>query len=338
MIAPSAQPTVSNWADFFFTVDFIYWKSVQEGTDFAFKGYTAKRGSNVTDQGNVHYPDFDYKPGFKVGAGMVFSHDNWDLNAQYTWLRCNDQHGSAKSGPGVAMLTGYTYQDNNTDHAQNGQLVNTPESVYITHAGANWGLKFNAFDIELGRNFWNSRKLAMRPFIGLKFGWTREHEHMEYRSLSQDKTWKESEHVNQTQDFFGVGIRTGLDTAWHINKYWSVYGDFAISALWSEFENHRRDYNAFRAGENFVSGPTLFPKSASEKLKASLHTITPVLELGLGFMYQYPFHDDRYQLTLRAGWEEQVWFNHLHFIDPIARRDGNNLVLQGFTGELGLQF
>jgi hypothetical protein len=348
MIAPSAQPIVTNWADFFFTVDYIYWKAVQEGTDFAIKGYTPKRGKSVDSGGHVHYPDFDYKPGFKVGAGMVFSHDNWDLYANYTWYRVYDQHGSANATEGTAMLSTYSYATAITSNGPstglrfNNTNVNTPGVQYVTHVGTNWRLNFNSLDLELGRNFWNSRYLTMRPFIGLKFGWIRQSEHMEYKALSFDETWKEVEHVRQTQDFFGVGIRTGLDTAWHINQNWSIYGDFAIAALWSNFENNRRDHNAVRGSEDFnpnvATSPLLFGKSGSQKIKGTIDTLTPVLELGLGFMYQYPFHNDRYELRLKAGWEEQVWFNHDHYIDPIARRDGNNLVLQGFTGELGLAF
>ncbi len=346
MIAPSAQPAVSDWGDFFFTADFIYWKSVQEGTDYAFKGYTVRRGQNVTDSGNVHHAEFDYNPGFKVGAGINFSHDNWDVYANYTWLRVDDQHASARSGEGTAMVSGYSYAtmntggDESTGLAFNNTMVNTPGMQYVTHVGSTWKLNFNVFDLELGRNFWNSRYLTMRPFVGLKFGWINQHEQTEYRSLSEDTTWKEVEHVRQTQDFSGVGIRSGLDTAWHFNKCWSIYGDFAISAMWGEFENHRRDHNALRPDHGFVQAgsPIMFAKSLSENMKAKMSTITPVLELGLGLKFEHLFNEDKYMLTLKAGWEEQVWFAHNHYIDPIARRDGANLVLQGFTGHAGIAF
>lgn len=67
----------------------------------------------------------------------------------------------------------------------------------------------------------------------------------------------------------------------------------------------------------------------------SNHTVTPVLELGLGLEYMAWFYDESYMLELKAGWEEQVWFNTNRFMDAMSN---GNLTLQGFTFKAGFHF
>ena len=47
------------------------------------------------------------------------------------------------------------------------------------------------------------------------------------------------------------------------------------------------------------------------------------------------FYDEAYMLELKAGWEEQVWFNTNQFQSATAQ---GNLALQGFTMKAGFHF
>ncbi len=51
--------------------------------------------------------------------------------------------------------------------------VNNPEAAGISgpayeSASIEWAIKVQIFDAELGRNFWMSKSVRMRPFIGQK--------------------------------------------------------------------------------------------------------------------------------------------------------------------------
>ena len=83
-ITPSAEPSVCGCVTPFVTADFIWWKAQEDGLDFALNG-TSIAGveagflPETASRGTVKGPHFSYEPGFKVGAGLKFEHDGWDL-------------------------------------------------------------------------------------------------------------------------------------------------------------------------------------------------------------------------------------------------------------------
>src|SRR3989344_1378501 len=97
-ITPLAGPVVKNWAEFFVTADFIYWQARQDDMAFASDGnfnFTGIPATNNPKKGNQYNLDYNFEPGFKVGLGVDFRHDGWDLYANYTWLQQNDAKGDA---------------------------------------------------------------------------------------------------------------------------------------------------------------------------------------------------------------------------------------------------
>jgi len=111
VITPPVAPVVSNGADVFVTGDFIYWNSYQEGLGYAISGQnigdTTKGGvakNNNIARGTVAEADSDFQPGFKVGLGLMFEHDGWDLFAQYTWLNPSTETTSISDSANNQLL------------------------------------------------------------------------------------------------------------------------------------------------------------------------------------------------------------------------------------------
>jgi len=73
---PARIQTRCPW-DFFAHASFIYWQPLQENMEL---GFVTDTTSTMFLDGRFVNMDFDYKPGFKVGVGMNFDHDNWDTN------------------------------------------------------------------------------------------------------------------------------------------------------------------------------------------------------------------------------------------------------------------
>ncbi|MBS0650908.1 MAG: hypothetical protein JSR93_07095 [Verrucomicrobia bacterium] len=322
-ITPEAQPKVTHWADPFITADFIYWKAVVENMHYAYTGAITSTSANA-HKGTYHSPDFDFEPGFKLGFGLKFRHDGWDLFAQWTWLsefegdnhvhtRTNSQtHSMVHSvlTPQIGLMPDFTYD---RGHAE-------------------WSMHFNALDIELGRNFFISRYLTLRPHFGFKFGWIDQDYHIKAHNIAAYQPLLTIVNpsvgtAKNDQDFFGCGIRTGLDAVWYFTKHWGLYGDFAISALWSDFHSKT---------EHHVAADNL-AKVENLDFKRTLTTLTQVLELGLGFRYDCTFFLGDYEFYLQAGWEEQIWFNQNQFLDTVDTRTGD-LTFQGLTVKAGLMF
>jgi hypothetical protein len=323
-ITPSGEPSVTRWADPYGTADFIWWRAVEEGLDYAFKGTTSFPFS--ADKGRVHHPDFSYEPGFKLGAGLKFRHDGWDAFAQYTRLVVDKSDTKNHARPN---------RDGNSNVQSN---IALPESgnlntFWTEEAEAKWGLHFNVLDLELGRNFWISKRLTLRPFVGMKFDWTTQSFKVEYENIDIDHiystTLKDGAELEMKmhQRQWAVGLRAGMDTAWYLAKHWCIFGDIAFSGMLNDFDVTRKDQveqlDRVRWTQN--------------NLVRKAHPVTAVIEWALGLRYETAFHDDDYMFQFQAGWEEQIWFNQNQFIF-FPNAGSSDLSFQGLTLKAAFYF
>ncbi len=309
VITPNAGPRVCMGADVFITADFILWTYRQEGLEFAMTGATG----TVTQQGSLHEPDFALEPGFKVGLGLNLGHDGWDVFAEYTWL---------------------TTDESNSVTDSNGTMVNLwAQGAAAQFMSGRWDSNFNVIDLELGRNFFVSQYLTMRPHYGFKGTW----QSQDYTVVSElrtdptdPNTLTQRRTMNQDFDYWGFGIRTGMDTAWHFNKSWSLYGNFAISALWSGFDIDRTD-------DTF--DPNTDTTTRTVNTNNDFSTVLPVLELAIGLRWETWFSNDDYHFGIDAGWEEQVWWGmNRYIVLNQPQRDNGDLTFQGFTLKFRFDF
>jgi hypothetical protein len=322
VITPSAQPVVEGDCDFFVTADFIWWKPNQEGSSVAFTGFSPDGTTNASN-GHVLNPHYQFEPGFKLGVGTTMKHDTWDLYLNWTWLRSEDTKSHHNTKSSESVFTDLRFSDTGS---------NEPRIWAVQEAETRWNMHFNVIDLELGRNFWISKYLTLRPHFGLKTAWIHQNQSTEFEGVADtgiaSLTSVAEAEVKMHQHYWGLGIRTGLNTSWHFDRNWSIYGDFALAALWTDYDNSRKDeFETTQGGTELVT----------YRGKSDLHTIEPVLEIGLGLMYQTWWHNDDYQFTIAAGWEEQVWFNHNQNINISSHRNGN-FTLQGLTVKVGFEF
>ena len=123
-------------------------------------------------------------------------------------------------------------------------------------------------------------------------------------------------------DYWGIGIRTGLDTSWHFNNCFSLVGELAISELWQRFEVERKVIHTFVDAE--TSKVPIY-------LCDNFHTIKPVIELFLGLRWEEWFCCDTYHFSLEAGWEEQWWSDQNQFFQFGVETRQGDLIIQGLT-------
>ncbi|MES2200416.1 MAG: Lpg1974 family pore-forming outer membrane protein [Chlamydiota bacterium] len=312
-ITPSAGPRVVDGVDMFFTGDYIYWTAREDNLEYASTGYTNDDDHSV-DSGLSKSPKSQYKTGFKAGFGFNFGHDCWDSLLNYTWFQSNNNKSSITAD----------YEDGLTPSFD--PYISLGSADFFNSAKSKWDFHFNTIDWELGRNCYISKYLSLRPFVGLKGSWQKQTLKNCYKGEVADLAF--SYHNNTNSSFWGVGIRSGLNTSWHLSESWSLYGDLALSALWSSFDNHRNDsYHTPSLGK-------IHPVST----RGSTNTLAPVLELAMGLRKDVWFFQDRLHIGLQAGWEEQIWWdqNHLSLNKGLARE--GNLYLQGLTARLRLDF
>jgi hypothetical protein len=358
MITPLGGPCVIGGRGAYATADFIFWTAQERETAVAATtGFASffQTGVPSTQTGKVIRFDQKYKPGFKVGLGLDFCHDGWDLYAQYTWYRLNKNTSDSVhllpntqdvnlAGLG---LEGFVLWDaywgvngSNTVIGENitftefmGTLGLRPQTPVFGNVQGKWHLRFDVIDLELGRNFYISRRLMMRPYIGVKGSWQKQTLDINFTNsitnLNTDLTFIPGPNVlmAQTLKDWGVGPRMGLNTSWHFSRLFSLTGNLAFTGLFEHFSTKRFDYA--------INPPnTLFPGLSNSQvhLESSFFAVEPIIEWMLGLRFESWFSCGRYHAALEAGWEEQIWFGQNQFLRNRALESSEgNLTLAGLT-------
>ncbi len=326
IITPAVAPHILDGSDTYMTFDFLWWKTFVGSMEYAFTGVADNSAfvpfGSSTGKGKAQKPDFQFEPGIKAGIGVNFNHDGWDLYAQYTFLAGPKETNSiaAISGTGASSLQDIAY-NNGTD-----------QTLSLVNASCNWEQDFNIIDLELGRDYFISRHLTLRPSTGFKTGWVNERTTISMVptttvpvDASSGSNRPTSVVLHQRQNMWGLGIRTGLNVGWHVSKNWSFYNDFAFTALWADFSIQQK-----QSMNETVYG-SMTPKFVNETIK----TVIPVVEAALGISYITWWEKGRYRFEVRGGWEEQIWLDFNHFT---TLGGTGNLTLQGLTLKAILNF
>lgn len=307
LITPPVAPRVTHGADVFLTADFIWWKSQISGLEYATIGSKSKE------------LPFQFEPGFKVGLGVDMAHDGWDLYAQYTWLN-TPKHSNHLSVPGHLGFSTLV-------SAFSTPTIGALSVIPTSSASASRKASFNVLDVELGRNFFISKRLTLRPNFGLKFAWLDEHIHFHYNGNTTYTTIATAD-SHFKQYLFGVGGRAGLNTVWHFSPCWGLYGDVALTALWGKFNDKVRI-------KLLTSGQTESVETSNVHEKSQY--VIPVIEYGIGLTYMTWFYDESYMFSLKAGWEEQIWVHYNQLLNVPSKYNGD-LSMQGLTIQAGFAF
>lgn len=324
-ITPSAGPRVNDGADVYISADFIFWTARMDGLAYAGRGFG--NGSTNPSSGTTQYPDFSFSPGFKVGLGLALAHDGYDLGIEYTWLHTN---GNTSTTAGTTTQTDNLYPLWDIAGNYGGTTSGGFAISELAKATSRWSLHYNVIDVEMGRNYFVSQYLKLRPHVGFKGAWN----DIDYRvryTFDVDNSTQRLDEMTNNQDYWGFGLRTGLDTAWHFTKEFSLFADFALSALWSQYQSNRKDTE-----QQVV--PTTGTKTTLLSTNNDFHTVTPVLEMDLGLRWETWFSDDDYHFLIQAGWEEQVWFNFNNLARFIGESVNGNLTTQGLTLKFRFDF
>lgn len=331
-ITPNAGPRVAAGADVFVTANFIWWKAVQEGTSYAITNLANGRLASDTSipdlsRGSAKSVGHDWAPGFKVGLGLNLSHDGWDLFAQYTWLRASNKDSLTASTAGLLQPMVATQNNSSTVWPQG-----------LQRADATWSLSFNVVDAELGRNFYLSQYLTMRPFFGLKGTWQHSNcktkyyaaEGSTFPTADPDVNLAGPYRISNHMKTWGIGTRGGFNLAWYMTKDWSFYGNMAWTAMWTDCTEMRRKDRV----EN-GTGVASVPYNAKDNKHFSVKNI---LEMELGIRWEIWFNDDNYHLSIQAGWEEQVWNNWCACLNQLTGESWDDLTFQGLNLKVRFDF
>lgn len=337
-ITPNASPEVAGGVNMFVEADYILWYATEGGLEYVLSGLPSVGSTALSDndlpKGSLQRPNFKLSSGFKVGVGLDFDYDGWDMELVYTWLHTHAKHSF---GPAPTGNTNVGLFKGNASVLAAGVADSSTESELTpTNGSADWRLHFNVFDLELGRNYFISPRLNLRPYFGLKGTWQEQDFNISYIStgittfIGPTSTIylgaTEVYQPKQALHYWGFGPRTGVDLSWLVTRNFAFFGDWAITTLWGQAKNSRVDTSNVTSS----AGLPLLTNHTALNSGEIQHQLNLVIETGIGFRYDYWFCHDKYRIRAAASWEHQIWFNQNQFFRVAGNLFGD-LTLQGLT-------
>jgi hypothetical protein len=321
------------WLD----VSFIYWQPKEKGLELGkheinVNPSTPPSSFEGHETNDLIDFDYDYKPGFKIGAGWSTCRDDWTLNLEYT--RLTSQMNKKND------ITNEFILNNNLLNSYNqivtfwadivaGQKSGSSGFATVTLTNndnfikAKWELSYNIFDLDLGRPYYLGRKLIFKPIFGLRAGWIDQKYHQDFTFNKLINVF-----VRNHQDTWLIGPRAGLCSDWLIACHFKIFANIAGSLCYQKCKTHLSQVVPIQP--NF-----LFERTSKADIESSF--LTPILELGLGIGYGRYFWNNEWHFDLCIGYD----FNYLwqqnrmrHDFDSIrltSDSDAGNLMLQGLT-------
>ncbi len=301
---PKQNPTTFQCTEdrpgFFFTADYLYWSFSEGGLAFASVSNTPLVEGAASTKITIENQNHGWHSGFRIGAGGRLPHDNWDLYLNWTY---------------------FNFTNERSIHRENSVLpLFSPLGAVASSAKSKWHLNFETLDLELGKFFENSRFLLFRPFIGVQGALINQSQNIAYGGLSGGSF--ALDHIHRKNDFLAIGPRFGCDTRWILGAGIGIVGNIAGDLLFGKFDRNAE-----------FTGP-----SATGKVRANSHFLSPNLQIALGVDWAYCFKNKQV-LWLGANYETQFWWSQ--WMAPAlfsCSRSEGDLGSQGLTVQFRYDF
>jgi len=311
------RPLTCN-GDFEVTVAGLYWRANQDGMEYAIDNeitgsdaLTVNAQLNNLIESEYKTPAFQWDFGFKFGLGYNSACDGWDFGVLWTWFQNSaNTHIDAQAENNHTLLPLWSaFQFPNAGQAP---------ILFATDIESFWKLDLNLIDLDLGREFWASKYLSLRPHVGLRIANIDQKFEIEHKGGSWNDPGLQlsfNDWVDLDNDFKGVGIRSGFDTVWNFGCGWALYGDFALAIVYGRFSLDHDE--TLRQVEAPFSKTKIF--ETNESFRAS----RAMLDMGLGIRWAGMICDCQYGLSFSLAWEQHLFF-HQNQLWRVARIGGTN--------------
>lgn len=307
------EPNGQGWN---ISLDVLYWHAKVGGTEYAYTNSFRPNGEYPRARGTIEDIDFDWDWGFKVGVGYNFFHDGWDSSLLYTYFKSSGGANSNAKGSSALIPnrgTNNISEGADTYISSQGTLSDAAFNM-ATKATSNYDFDYDVIDVDLGRNFFVSRSLAIRPFFSLKSLWLDLKQETQFSGgpdFEQDYSDEEAiglgrdtAHVLDENKVWGLGPRTGLNTKWYLTNGFSFFGNAAATLLYGYFDVTHKNWFSLDTQTHEVF------------LTDKMHRFVPMGEMKLGLAYDKYIYNDKQHIGVSLGYEVQYMWRVNQTIKP----------------------
>lgn len=285
-------------------IDLLYWQVRESGADNW--GQLATESGSKTIYKVLDAP-FDWNTGVRIGIGREFNQDSYDVTLAYTHYQTTASNQA--SGTVISSFDG-NYFANNT----NGAALDLP----YTSANIRYQFFFNTVDLNLGCHYKVDKILRFHPYIGLKAASIKQNIYSNWMNPipATDFTTATEDLKN---NFTGLGPTIGVDSNWVMYAGTSQTVDLVGNLV-----------GGLLAGHTTLSDVYANNKPVTITVhNDSVNGVSPMLGglLAVQWGSKYATSD----ISIRLGYEAQIWFNQVQFyslnmgkiIRPVSLQGGN---------------
>ena len=291
-----ARPILENdcnqcCTSWFLKISILYWNAKVNGTDFAYS--TSNSNGQFPINGRLKEMEFNWDWGLKAALGYNLPHDGWDLFLGYTWF---DTHGSKRL---AAARNNAVIPDQG-----NSSITNPPDGyfTYCTRAKSQFDFVLNSLDLEMGRYYYVSEHFALRPQFGAKAAWIKLEQTIRFTGGTPGAADLptgldvNTVRVKGRNELFGLGLRAGVYTNWHICNNFSIFGNVTAALLYGNFDViHKNDYSRLKCLNTI-------------KLSDKFHAFIPNLEFQLGVQFDKYCNEDKNHVRAQINLDTQYFW------------------------------
>ncbi len=297
----SYNPAVKNGADVWVGVDLLIWKPWEKALVATNKKSNVFTTDDFTKKHVIH-PHFEWSVGYRLSTGYLFSSHLWDMEASWTHFSSHlSQHKSTDGSAVLGMFPIWSLSDD------------VIAGDYVFESTLKWKITLNMLDLTFGRYFNVRKHLEIKPFLGARSLWLKQHGQVIYEGgifliniLQPGLSENGMDFIKMKNNYWGMGPRVGIAPRWIFGKGVSLNASAAISGLYGFFKTRQK--------ETYLD-TTRFSRHKT------INRFCWVADLLAGLQWKWPLSDEKYALTFKADWEY-----HLFFHQFVLKKDRFGLV------------
>lgn len=302
-----AGPMIVDGYDVTIGLGAIYQSAALAGTDYAYtdQGRTTTTTDFIPFDGSIKEPESAWAWGINAMLGFNFERDGWDLRLTNSYYDTNETN-TIEAGYGGVIVPSRVVPE--LVYADGGSYP----LVVCAEAQSRLGVAYDLLGIELGRDYFVSSHLALRPNYGLLASWLWNDQKIDYSgdpitalTILQHNIYK----VHDRSEWFGIGPQFGLGSTWGLGKGFSIFADTKGALMYGRFKTTHSE-------EILFANSTAETEDYSLDMSSNSRRIVPYVQSILGVSYSCFSDDNKNHFLFRLGYNVQFFFNANQFIYP----------------------